>query len=224
VITEQLGENAPDPDVATKRLRMVGVSVVVAVALVAGTVVAGVRWFGGGTLLRAVGAGYGGVVSPGEQLSFGTDLTTVSGPNVVLDGVTASSPAEAHVTWSIYRNAAGALGFGSVHGSLEPGWPTVPVKAYRVSQPDGHPERGATWLVTTVTASHPGVYRVSDITIKYHSTRGAHQSAAHTSICVLVAPPALAERLTEPEAHFKPQDLNTVDPLVAQFERCIGRH
>ena len=222
-VIEQLGEGAPDPEISKGRVRAFGVRIVIAFALVAVTIVAGLWWFRGGTFLRAEGAGNGGVVLPGEQLSFGTDLTTLSGPSVVLDGVSASSPGDAHVAWSIYHNPPGALGFGSVHGPLGSEWPTMPVHGYRVSQPDAHPERGATWLVTTVTASHSGVYRVSDITIKYHSARRARQRAAHTSICVLVVPPADEERLTQQEENFNPHvtDLSTVDPLVAQFETCL---
>jgi hypothetical protein len=222
-VIEQLGDGASDPEIAKGRAWPFGVRVVIAVTLVAMTIVAGFWWFRSGAFLRAQGAGYGGVVSPGEQLSFGTELTTVSGRSVVLDGVSASSPGDAHVAWSIYQNPPGALGFGSVHGPLGSEWPTMPVHGYRVSQPDAHPERGATWLVTTVTAAHPGVYRVFDISVKYHSARRARQSAAHTSICVLVAPPADEKRLTQQEENFKPHvtDLSTVDPLVAQFETCI---
>ncbi len=221
-VIEQLGLGDRDPDIARTRARTFGGRVVIAVALVALTIVAGLWWFRGGTFLRSAGAGYGGVVLPGEQLSFGTDLTTVSGPSVVVDRVSASSPDGVHVAWSIYKNAPGALGFGSVHGPLGPQWPTTPVPGYRVSQADGHPDRGATWLVTTLTATHPGVYRVSDITIKYHSAQRARQSAAHTSVCVLVAPPAEEQRLTQQEESFEPHvtDLSAVDPLVAQFETC----
>ena len=194
----------------------------VVVALVAVTITAEVWWSRGGTFLRAAGGGYGGVVLPGEQFSVGVDLTTVSGPSVVLDGVSATNPDGARVEWSIYRNAPGTSGFGAVHGHLEPDWPTTPVHGYRVAQPTGHPERGATWLVATVTGSRPGVYRLSNIRISYHSARRIRHVAAGTSVCVLVAPPADQQRLTLQEENFTPHstDLAAVDPLVAQFETC----
>jgi len=192
------------------------------VILAALTIIAGVWWFRGGTFLRASGAGYGGVVLPGEQFSVGIDLTTVSGASVVLDRASAANPNGARVEWSIYRNTPGAMGFGAVHGRLAPEWPTSPVHGYRVAQPDGHPNRGATWLVATMTGPHPGVYQLSNIKITYHSGRRVRHAASGTSVCVLVAPPADQQRLLLQEEHFTPYatDLSTVDPLVAQFETC----
>ena len=221
-VVEQRTDDVPEPVVVRGRHRRFGIRVVLVAVTVVAAAVTGLWWFRGGTFLSASGGGYGGVARPNEQLSVGTDLTTVTGPSVVLDSVSASNPDGAHLTWSVYRNRPGGLGFGAVRGPLGPEWPTMPVKRYRVSQRDGHPEQGATWLVTTVTASHPGVYRVSDITIKYHSARRARQSDAHTSICVLVPRPADEKRLTRQMETFTPHvtDLDTIDPLVAQFETC----
>ena len=222
-VIEQLGVGAPDPEDGRHRRRRLGVGVVLlVVVLVAVASTVGVWWFRGGTFLDAAGAGYGGVVAPGEQFSVGIELTTVSGPSVVLDGVSAANPDGARVEWSIYRNAPGALGFGSVSGRLAPDWPTAPAHGYRVSQPTRHPERGATWLVATMTGSRPGVYRLSNITITYHSARRTRRTSAGTSVCVLVASAADQERLTRQEENFEPHstDLSTVDPLVAQFETC----
>jgi hypothetical protein len=223
-VVARVEESAPDPVVATHRIRPLrALRILVAVALVAAvTIAAGVWWLRGGTFLDAAGFGFGGMALPNEQVSVGIDLTTFSGPSVVLDGVSATNPDGAQVSWSIYRSAPGGIGFGDVRGRLGSQWPTAPVHGYRVVQPRGHPERGATWLVATVVAPHPGVIRLSDITIKYHSGRRVHRSAAHTSMCVLVAPPADEKRLTQQLNKFEPHvtDLTTVDPLVAQFETC----
>ena len=221
-VIEQLTGDVPEPAVIRSRYRRFGIRAVLVAATLVGVAVTGLWWFRGGTFLSAAGGGYGGVARPNEQLSVGTDLTTVSGPSVVLDSVSAANPDGAHLSWSVYRNAPHGVGFGVVRGPLRPAWPTMSVKGYRVSQPNGHPEQGATWLVTTLTASHPGVYGIPDITIKYGSARRARQSDAHTSICVLVPPPADEKRLTQQMENFTPHvtDLGSVDPLVAQFEAC----
>ena len=169
------------------------------------------------------GGGYSGVVRTNEQLSFGIDLTTALGPSVVLDRVSASNPGRVQVSWSIYQNAPHALGFGSVRGPLGAEWPTNPVHGYRVSQPDGHPERGATWLVASVIAPQPGVYRLSGIAIKYRSAHRNRRSDSHSWLCVLVAAPADEARLARQVDTFEPHvtDIGRVDPLVAQLETCI---
>jgi hypothetical protein len=224
-VIEQFGVGAPDLADVRHRARRFGFPrVLIVVALVAAMIAAGVWWARGGTFLHAAGGGYGGVVLPGQQFSVGVDLTTVSGPSVVLDDVSSANPDGARVRYSIYRNAPGALGFGAVHGRLGPDFPTTPLHGDRVSQPAEQPERGATWLVVTMTGSHPGVYRLSNITIKYHSGRRTRRSSAGTSVCVLVAPPADQKRLLRQVENFTPDltDLNSVDPLVAQFETCSG--
>ena len=197
--------------------------VVVSVAVVGGIVAAGVSWFRGGTLLRASGGGNGSIVRTNEQFSFGIGLTTASGPSVVLDHVSASVPRGLRVGWSIYRTPPGGLGFGQERGPLGARWPTTPVRGYRVSQPDGRPEQGATWLVASVSAAHSGVYRLPDISIRYHSWRRPRRSAGNADLCLLVVAPTDYPRLLRQEDDFQPgsTDLGSVDPLVAAYERCL---
>ncbi len=154
---------------------------------------------------------------------MGIDLTTSSGPSVVLDSVTSSTSDGVQVSWSIYRNTPGALGFGAVTGPLGPEWPTRPVHGARISQPSGRPERGATWLVASVIATRPGVYRISNIAIEYDSAHRPRRSASDTWMCLLVAAPADETRLGLQVDRFEPHvtDLSTVDPLVARLESCI---
>jgi hypothetical protein len=166
----------------TRAVQIGGVVVVVVVALVIG----GVWWFRGGTFLEGGGAGYGGVVVIGAQMSVGIDLWTRSGPSVVLDRASTATVDGVRVSWSIYRNGPHELGFGSVSGPLSPGWPTTPVHGYRVAQPAGHPERGATWLVESVTASRPGLYRLGDVSISYRSGARIRRTSVSTSFCLLV--------------------------------------
>jgi hypothetical protein len=222
-VIEQIDNGAPDLAIESRRTRRFRLRLVVALALVVATIAAGMWWFRGGTFLRANGGGYSGVVRTNEPLSVGIDLTTASGPDVVLDSVAASKPDGVQVSWSIYRNGPGAPGFGSARGPLGPEWPTTATRGYHVSQADGHPERGATWLVTSVLAPQPGVYRISDITIKYHSAQRPRRSASHTWICLLVAAPADEARLMQQVEKFEPHTtvLSAVDPLVAQLETCI---
>jgi hypothetical protein len=96
------------------------------------------------------------------------------------------------------------------------------VHGYRVAQPSGHPERGAVWLVTSVTAPTPGVYRVANIEIHYRSGARHRTVAGDSEACVLVAPPADVQRLTRELNAFRPHmtDLGSVSRLVAQYETC----
>ncbi len=184
---------------------------------------AGAReWFRGGTFLRAAGAGYGGPVAVGEAFSFGIDLTTASGPSVVLDHVSAKSSRGSEISWSVYRTPPGGMGFGSVHGPLAPQWPTRPVDGYRIVQPRNEPERGATWLVGTLVVHRPGVYRVDDITISYHSGRRKRTTVGNAWSCVLVYADGQKQAILEAIDAFEPDVTNpeTVDPLVAQYETC----
>jgi hypothetical protein len=189
----------------------------VVVAIVAGSL----WWFHGGTRLRATsGGGYSAVVSVNEELSVGIDLTTTSGSSVVLDGVSGSNPQGAHVSWSIYRNGPGEDGFGSVNGPLGAQWPTVPVHGFRVAQSDGHPERGATWLVASLQASQPGVYRLSNIKIKYRSGLRVRRSDAFAVVCVLVAPAGQVAGLRAQMDNFTGLGSASVDGRVRQLEKC----
>jgi hypothetical protein len=200
----------------------VGIGAVVLIALL----VAGlVWWFAAGTFLHASAGGYGRFGEPEQQYSFGVQLETVSGPSVVLDGASASYPKDLQVKWAIYRNGPGQLGFGMWNGELGPRWPTVAVHGYRVSQPSGHPEQGATWLVGSVRASKSGVYSVSDIKIRYRSgLRTRRVSIAGTTMCLLAAPPADRQRLHRQLDAFQPgfTTADSVDPLVARYEACSG--
>jgi hypothetical protein len=195
----------------------------VAVLLV-GVVVASLWWFRGGTFLHAQGGGYGGVGTTNQQYSYGIDLTTVSGPSLVLQRASASYPAGLRVRWSIYRNGPRELGFGSWHGPLEPKWPTSPVAGYRLAQAVGHPERGATWLVASITASRPGLYHVSHITITYRSGRRVRHANASADICVLVAPRDRQQLLWRQVQAFQPYTTNvgSLDPLVALYEQTCN--
>lgn len=213
--------NPVEAEPASKRRLPIGLAVgIVAVAcLVAG----GAWWWSrGGTVLEAAGGGYGGPALPNELFSVGISLETTSGHSVTLEAVSARRLAGARVQWSIYKTAPGGMGFGAVRGPLLPAWPTVPVHGYRVVQPAGHPERGATWIVASVRASRPGVYHLTDITITYRSGWRTRHTLGDSDVCLLVYPPAKASQLAKQLASFRPHitDLSSVDALVAQFELC----
>jgi hypothetical protein len=195
-----------------------GVAILVA-ALVTGTV----SLYEGGTFLRASGGGYGhfGVVD--QQYSFGVQLETKSGPSVRLAAVSASYSTGLQVSWSIYRNRPGEMGFGSWQGPLRPRWPTVVVHGYRVAQAARHAERGGTWLVGSVRATRPGVYHVSRITIRYRSgVRTRRVTAAGTDMCLLAVRPADLARIARQVDAFEPHITTSevIDPLVARYEEC----
>jgi hypothetical protein len=208
----------------TRRRHGVGIAVALAAMLfvIAATGAGARQWFRGGTFLDAAGAGYGGPAAVGEGFSFGIDLATASGPSVVLDHVSAKSSAGSEISWSIYRTPPGGLGFGSVTGPLAPQWPTRPVDEYRVAQPRNEPERGATWLVATVVAPRPGVYRVDGITISYHSGRRNRTTSANAWACVLVYADGQRQAILHAIDTFEPDVTNpeSGDPLVAEYERC----
>ena len=174
--------------------------------------------------MHAQGGGWSGFASTNQQFSFGTDLTTVAGPSVVLESASASYPTGLQVRWSIYRNRPGELGFGSLLGPLEPKWPTSPLRGYRLSQPESHPERGATWLVASMTASRPGVYHVSNIKISYRSGLRLRYTTANADICELVAQPKEEQRLWRQAEAFEAHhtDLPSLDPLVALYEQTCN--
>jgi hypothetical protein len=222
VVLEQRSGDAAGPADLRRRAPLGLRGGLVALGLIVAIIAGGLWWLHGGTRLQGSG-GYSGVVRADEQLSVGIQLVTTSGSSVVLDSVSASNPNGAQVTWSIYRNDAGHDGFGSVLGPLGPEWPTSAVHGYRVSRPFGHPERGATWLVASVRASRPGVYRVSNIKIKYRSGVRVRRSDTHAFVCVLVAPPGQEARLRAQMHSFTGLNSSSVDDLVTELEKCANQ-
>jgi hypothetical protein len=195
------------------------------VALLAIVVALGVGtrwWWHGGTFLHAVGNINGAENAPNELSSVAIQLETSSGRSVTLDRVSAAQPNGAQVTWSIYKSAPGGDAFGPVRGALAPTWPTVPVHGYRVAQPAGHPERGATWLVGSMRAARPGVYLLDHIKITYHSGLRTRHASTDTSLCLLVYPPARKALIVQQAFSYDPNSAaaDTVDPLVAQYATC----
>jgi hypothetical protein len=211
----------PEP---TRRSRR-GLVIVLVVVLVVGstTAAAADAWYRGGTFLSANGAGVGSFRPTGSIDSFGVDLTTSGGPSVVLDRAWATPPAGAKLDFSIYRAPPGGLGFGTWQGPLAPQWKTHPVHGYRVAQASGHPERGGTWLVATLTAIPPGVYALDDITIRYHSGSRTRTTKAVATMCLLTYPNGQRTRVSQQIDSFE-RDITSVadvDPLVAQYETCL---
>jgi hypothetical protein len=142
--------------------------------------------------------------------SFGIVATKADDGRLRLDSVSANVSEGASITWSVYQAAPGALGFGSWNGPLAPRWPTVPVAGYdKVSTGDLDVD-GSTWVVGTVHADAPGVYRVSDVSIDYHSGWHSRTVSSQTTVCVLAYPSGSTyEGLVA-----------AADPLIAQYNDC----
>jgi hypothetical protein len=209
VMESTLSEEIVPSSTTKKRLTALAAGLVV---LVIGTTV--VWWMFGGTRLAARGAGYGVVVPPGQDASFGVIAQTDDGGRVRLDSVGAKVSAGATITWSVYQAAPGALGFGTWHGPLEPTWRTVRVAGYdHVTHGDTH-VNGGTWIVGTVHADSPGVYRVSDVSVRYHSGWRGLSTSTHTTACVLVYPAGSSVTAF----------LASADPLVTEYNDCTHHH
>lgn len=186
----------------------------VVAGLTAVVMLAGLMWWrAGGTHLAAAGGGYGVNAPMGQDASFGIILTKDDGGQVSLDSVSATVSAGATVTWSIYQAPPGGEGFGTWYGALAPRWSTVSVSGYdRVSKGSGSPDDGSTWIVGTVHANAPGVYRVADVSVTYSAGWRTRTASAHTTACVLVYPAA---------ATFDSL-VAASDPLVAQYRDCLA--
>jgi hypothetical protein len=175
-------------------------------------VLGSVWWFRGGSHLSASGAGYGVPVPVGVDASFGILAFTDSPGDVRLDSVSAKLSPGATVTWSIYQALGAGNGFGTWQGPLAPRWPTSPLAGFHDVTAGDPSVEGSTWIIGTVSATTPGVYRLSDVEITYHSGWRTRTTSAHTSACVLAYP-----------ASTSYQDLVAVaDPLVANYEECNG--
>jgi hypothetical protein len=182
------------------------------VVLVIGAAV--VWWSVGGTRLAAAGAGYGVAVPVGQDASFGVIAQTDDGGRVRLDSVGAKVSAGATITWSVYQSAPSALGFGTWHGPLEPTWPTVRVAGYDHVSHGDRLVNGGTWIVGTVHADSPGVYRVTDVSVRYHSGWRGLSASTQTTACVLVYPAGSSVTAF----------LASADPLVAEYDDCTHHH
>jgi hypothetical protein len=206
VIESTTSEPIVPSSTVLRRRRVLVVSVVL---LAIGAAV--VWWSYGGTRLTAAGARYGVPVPEGQDASFGIIAQTDDGGRVRLDSVSANVSAGATITWSVYQAAPGALGFGAWHGPLLPRWPTVPVAGYdRVSTGDTN-VKGGTWIVGTVDATSPGVYRVTDVSVHYHSGWRGLSASTRTTACVLVYPAGSSVTAF----------LASADPLVAEYNDCV---
>jgi len=151
-------------------------------------------------------------VPEGQDASFGIIAEKDDGGRVWLDSVSANLSAGATITWSVYQAAPGALGFGTWHGPLQPRWPTVPLAGYdRVSHGDTQ-VNGGTWIVGTVHADSPGVYRVSGVSIRYHSGWRSRSASTQTWACVIVYP----------DGSSATDFLASADPLVAEYNDCLN--
>jgi hypothetical protein len=185
--------------------------VLVAACVVAVVVVGSLWWFRGGSRLSAAGGGYGVPVPAGVDASIGIMAFADSSGDVRLDSVSATLSAGATVTWSIYQGSP-TQGFGTWQGPLAPRWPTLPVAGFHdVSVGDPSVE-GSTWIVGTISAATPGVYRLSDVEITYHSGWRTRTVSAHTYACVLVYPPSTTyEHLVA-----------AADPTITPYDECVN--
>lgn len=203
--------DATPPASRTRHGRSAVAAVVVA-AVVALVVVAGLAWWNeGGTHLVVAGGGFGMTAPVGDDLSIGLQATKDDGGPVVLDSVSATVSSGAQVTWSVYQAAPGAQGLGSVAGPLTPRWPTVALDGYHRVATSDIAREGSTWIVGTLHTDAPGVYRLLNITIRYHSGRRHRTTTASgTSLCALSFP-----------ASFDWESFQrTNDPLLAMFDQC----
>lgn len=165
----------------------------------------GAWWFAGGTFIGAPqGNRVGVAVRNGEDASFGFQLSA-DGDDAQLRSVSARVTPTATVEWSVYQATEGA-GFGTWHGPLAPTWRVVPVDGAHVSQ---DAER-STWIIATVRSSKPGVYRISNITVRYQSGWRTRTERSGFTSCVLVAP---ANRSVD-------ELLATDDPLWREYQAC----
>jgi hypothetical protein len=95
-----------------------------------------------------------------------------------------------------------------------------------VAQPAGRPDLGATWLVATFRASRPGVYRIREIRVSYHSGYRALSAASHQDICLLIYPAGekamVLSELSEPvSAALGPPATPATDSLVQNYDSCL---
>jgi hypothetical protein len=195
------------PEVVSRRGRRRATSLGIAAVLMVTILV---WWFIGGTRLQAAGMNHGLPVPLGQDTSFGIVARTDDGGRVRLDSVSATVSAGATITWSVYQAAPGDESFLAWLGPLAPKWPTVPVAGYeRVSTGNGM-VNGGTWIVGTLHAEKPGVYRVQDVVINYHSGWRSRTANGQMIACVLVYPVGSTfESLA-----------GAGDPLVDQYNRC----
>jgi hypothetical protein len=185
---------------------------IVAIGLALLAVASGVVWREiEGPRLTTAANGYGLPVTPGQDASFGIIATKDGAGSLRLESVSADVSAGATVTWSVYQPRKGYGGFGARTGPLAPRWPTVPVAGYSHVSTGASEVSGVTWIIGTVHADIPGVYRVSNVRITYHS--GWHNrtvAAPGSTTCVLVYPSSAGLKAF----------LASTDPLVAQYNDC----
>ena len=98
--------------------------------------------------------------------------------------VTADVPEGAKVTWSVYQGKNGH-GFGTAKGALEPTWPVESVSGHAISADVDD----TTFLIATITATRPGMYRLSGITVEYQSGWRHRTVDSGYSACFLVTSP-----------------------------------
>jgi hypothetical protein len=176
--------------------RVLGYRVVAVVALVTCGLFAAHVWYQGGTRLELASAAQGVHPVPvGRAVSFGVDMTTSGGPSVVVEAASSKYSAGIRVRYAIVRKGPYELGIGTANGTI-PGSTPLGTHGIRVAQPAQRlsqtactvppagasiqstcaqppqvfePDRGSTWLVVTVTATRPGPWSVTHITVRYHS-------------------------------------------------------
>jgi hypothetical protein len=155
-----------------------------AILIVALVVSLGLWWFQGGVFVSASqGITVGAVGEAGERLSVGV-IVHANSDGAKLRWVTADAQVGANVTWSVYQGKNGH-GFGTAKGPLEPTWPVESVPGHAVSADIDD----TTFLIATITAARPGVYRLSGITVEYRS--GWRHRTVHSgyTACFLVTSP-----------------------------------
>jgi hypothetical protein len=222
VIVED-GAVDPDGDRRPRRRRRWWLPLGAALVAMLAALGAGTWWSHGGAFLHAEGAGNGAENLPNQWFSVGVQLDTSSGESVTLDRVSAAQPNGAQVAWSVYKAAPGGAFFGPKRGALSPKLGTVPVHGYHVAQAPGHPELGGTWIVASMRAAHPGVYRLDHIKVTYHSGLHSRHATSDTYLCLLVYPPARQALILQQAFVYEPgfDAPDTVDPLVLQYVSCM---
>jgi len=132
------------------------------VVVVAATVVVATS---GGTLKVDDGFGVGlGVHPVGLAQNFGIELTAESARHVVLDHVTAEHTANVDVRYAIAYTVDGGEGIGHSMGSIAR---LDPQRIHGARIGDG--SRGVAWLIISVVPKQAGHWRLTRLTISYHS-------------------------------------------------------
>ena len=154
------------PDLRRRARPTRWVAAVIAAVVLLTASVATTDWYLGGNRLGLDSAGLGVHAVPvGRPVSFGVGMRTSADSPVTVEKATARHSANISVQFTIVRTGPGQLGIGTADGVIA----GSPVHGARVAQLQGHPERGATWLVVTVVAHGPGPWTVTRIAVTYRS-------------------------------------------------------